>query len=108
MMATMVTTGTVSAKGPNICVSVNGDVKVQKGTATCSSVQSDGAANVAIARADGAEAVAGSVEGDSGNRATASGVDSFAFALLGDNNTATASGTCNVSATGNGVTASCP
>jgi hypothetical protein len=110
LMGAMAPIGAVSAKGPDICVSVNGSVKVQKGTATCSSVASDGAANVAKAKAAGANAVAGFVEGDSKNRATASGVDSIATARNGSRNTVTASGdgsTAGVSyGDGNTVTAS--
>lgn len=76
----------------DMCISVNGDEKVQKGTATCDSSEGDGAANVACAKGKGAIALAGFVEGASGNRATASGDDSTASAGAGDGSTATASG----------------
>jgi hypothetical protein len=108
--ATMFAAGGVMAEEPNICVSVNGGDQVRLGTAECSSIESDGAANVAIARADGAYAEAGSpeVEGDSGNRARASGDGSVAIAYLGDDNMASASGEGSFAAAvgGDGNTAS--
>ena len=55
---TAATVGVASAQGPNLCVSVNGEDRVELGTATCSSVESDGAANVARATGDDAFAVA--------------------------------------------------
>lgn len=104
--------GSVSAERPDMCVSVNGgdangDPQVQHGTADCVSLASDGAANVARAMGDEAVAVAGENEGDSDNRATASGDFSDAFAGVGDGNTATASGegSSAVAAGGDGNTA---
>lgn len=84
--------GSASAAQPAMCVSVNGGNQVQHGSATCNSVESDGAANVAIAKGIGAAARAGFEVGDSGNRATATGDGSFAVAGSGDGNTATATG----------------
>ena len=83
----------VAQAGTDLCISINGDAKVQMGTATCSSVASgQGKPNRAFAKAANAEAIAGVDEGDSGNTATATGENSHAEALVGDNNTATASG----------------
>jgi hypothetical protein len=105
---TAATVGVASAQGgPNLCVSVNGVNVVELGTASCFSVESDGAANVARATGDGAFAQAGANVGDSGNRATATGDNARAFAVIGDNNTATATGDCFVIASGGDQTESC-
>jgi len=74
---------------PNLCISVNGTERVQMGTAECSSVAGR---NFAMARGDLATARSGWVEGDTGNRAIATGTLSYADAGYGDNNTATATG----------------
>lgn len=76
--------------GPDLCVSTMGSVRVEKGTATCSSVE--GAGNVAIARGAQSRAAAGTTDGDEHNRSTATGVNSVAVTGNGDGNTATASG----------------
>ena len=72
-------------------MSVNGVQRVQKGGSSCSSSESDGAANVAIARGESSFAEAGRLATDAGNRARASG-GARAVAIQGDNNTATADG----------------
>jgi hypothetical protein len=77
----------------DLCISVNGVVTVQRGTATCSSVPSDvaGSPNIATARGAGSDATAGTDAGDSGNTATAHD-GGTAIAKQGDGNTAIASG----------------
>ena len=85
---------TVSANGGDVCISINGDTKVDTiaGGASCFSFQSDeGKPNIARAY-DGGTAIVGSGATDSGNTATATGAGSFAYAYGGDNNTATATG----------------
>ena len=82
-------TGIASAR-PDQCVSTNGQVRVQRGDATC--VSGAGSGNVAIAKGAGSFAEAGTVPGDSHDRATATGVGSVALAYGGSGNTATASG----------------
>jgi hypothetical protein len=84
-----------SAERPSMCVSVNGDVKVQHGTAECSSVASDGAANVARVKGEHSVAIAGLTEGHYGNKAMVNGDRSYAEAgsrtflhFRGDDNTA--------------------
>jgi hypothetical protein len=67
-----------SAAAQDLCVSINGTVRVQTGTATCSSVAGPG--NVAIARGANSTATAGFSAGDQHNRAVASGNNSVAFA----------------------------
>ena len=74
----------------DLCVSTNGTVRVQMGTATCSSVAGPG--NVAIARGANSHATAGYSAGDRNNRATASRDNSEAFAGIGNGNTTTATG----------------
>ena len=95
-----------AAAGPDKCISINGVVKVQKGTATCSSAE--GSHNKAKATGESSQAVAGASEGDQHNRATASG--DFSFASAGGNgNTATASGdgsSADAGGTGSTATAS--
>jgi hypothetical protein len=99
-----VTAGTASA-GQDLCISTNGVVRVQKGTATCSSWP--GAGNVAIARGAQSSAIAGVQAGDTHNRAVANGANSQAFSGQGSNNTSTASGDDSFAeaAVGNGNTA---
>ena len=88
---------------------VDDDV-VALGSTECFSVESDGAANVAIARGLFAGARAGFEEGDSGNRARATGdgtaigegTQTFAVAGDGDGNTAIATGDGTTASTGFG------
>ena len=82
-------TAVPASAAQDLCVSINGTVRVQKGTATCSSVAGPG--NVAIARGANSTATAGFSAGDQHNRAVASGDNSVAFAGIGSGNTATAS-----------------
>ena len=85
---------TVSANGGDLCISINGVevVDTMLDGATCRSTESD-AGRPNIARAyDGGSAFAGSVAGDSGNMASATGQGSFAKAGFGDNNMAIANG----------------
>ena len=98
------TPGLASA-AQDLCVSTNGTVRVQMGTATCSSVAGRG--NVAIARGTSSSATAGFSDGDQHNRARASGDNSLAFAGIGSGNTATATGDGSFAsaALGNGNTA---
>src|SRR3954468_19565317 len=74
----------------DLCVSSNGTVRIQTGTAACSSVAGSG--NVAIARGANSTATAGVSAGDQHNRAIAGGDNSVAFAGIGSGNTAIASG----------------
>jgi hypothetical protein len=99
-----VTAGTASA-GQDICISTDGVVRVQKGTATCSSWP--GAGNAAVARGAHSSATAGVQAGDTHNRAVASGANSEAFSGQGSYNTSTASGSDSFAETavGNGNTA---
>jgi hypothetical protein len=94
-----VTAGTASA-GQDICISTNGVVRVQKGTAVCSSVP--GAGNVAIARGPQTSAIAGIQAGDTHNRSVANGTNSQAFSGGGSYNTSTASGENSFAETFNG------
>lgn len=99
----------VSADAKDICISINGDTKVNTidadvtfSDASCESVESDqGRPNIAIAF-DGSYAQAGFESTDSGNRAVASGTDSLAGAGYGDNNTAVASGEGSYASAGYG------
>ena len=70
----------------DICIAANGEVQVQKGTATC---EAAGQGSVAIAKGEGSLAVANA---GNHNTAKALGEGSTAFAQGGDHNTATASG----------------
>ena len=70
----MALTPGLASAAPDLCVSTNGTVRVQKGTATCSSVAGPG--NVAIASGTSSTATAGFSDGDQHNRARASGDNS--------------------------------
>jgi hypothetical protein len=93
-------TAVPASAAQDLCVSINGTVRVQKGTATCPSVAGSG--NVAIARGANSTATAGSSAGDQHNRAIAGGDNSVAFAAVGSGNTATASGDGSVASAGVG------
>ncbi len=105
--ATMTAGATVaSAERPDMCVSVNGELKVQHGSAECSSVAADGGANVARAKGEDSVAIAGLSEGHSRNKAMVNGDRSYAeagstvfwpvpgieYLLPGDGNTARVNG----------------
>ena len=98
-------TAVPASAAQDLCVSIDGTVQVQKGTATCSSVAGSG--NVAIARGANSTATAGFSAGDQYNRAVASGDNSDAFAGIGSGNTATAFGDDSFASAGvgNGNTA---
>src|SRR4051794_3117369 len=74
----MALTAGLASAAPDQCVSTNGTVRVQRGTATCSSVTGPG--NVAIAQGTNSNATAGSSAGDKHDRARASGDNSLAAA----------------------------
>jgi len=94
-----------SSAATDLCISVNGTVRVQMGTAKCSSVA--GAGNVAIARGANSSATAGVAAGDTHNQARATGANSLAFTGDGSGNTATATATGSFAAAalGDGNTA---
>src|SRR6476620_5369105 len=77
-----------SSAATDLCISVNGTVRVQMGTAKCSSVA--GAGNVAIARGANSSATAGYSPGDTHNQARARGANRVAFSGTGSCNTAAA------------------
>ncbi|MFC5141109.1 hypothetical protein ACFPK1_22930 [Actinomycetospora rhizophila] len=90
----------VASAAPDHCVSTNGTVRVQQGTATCYSVAGRG--NVAVAHGPGTNAEAGATPGDEHNRARVQGSNSTAVSGDGDNNSATARGTDTGARAGNG------
>ncbi|MDD7940807.1 hypothetical protein PHK61_20505 [Actinomycetospora lutea] len=90
----------VASAAPDHCVSTNGTVRVQQGTATCYSEAGRG--NVAVAHGPNTYAAAGDEPGDEHNRARVQGADSTAVSGNGDNNSATAQGTDTGARAGNG------
>ena len=89
--------GSVASAGTNLCVATNGEVRAQKGTASCSA--DEGAGNVAIAHGDKSTAT---VLSGVRNRATASGDSSTAATYDGDGNTAIATGDSSIALAGGG------
>jgi hypothetical protein len=95
--------GKSAAAGGNVCISVNGhDAGNPNGTADCSSVDGGTETNRAMAFGDGASAIAGFYDTDSGNTAIATGDGAIAVAAGGDNNTATATGDGAIAGAGGG------
>jgi hypothetical protein len=92
--------GTLTAPLPDLCISANGVVLVQRGSATCSSVPGEG--NLAIATGDHAAAYGGLQPGDDHDQATATGVNAVALTAYGDNNSARAEGTLSTAGADDG------
>ncbi|MCB0173094.1 MAG: hypothetical protein KDI02_17485 [Anaerolineae bacterium] len=90
--------GTLDVNEANFCLSIDGVLLENRGTAVCDSSATTGQEpNIAIADGDVAEAYAGvnsdGTPSDSdNNQATALGYEAFALATNGDNNSATATG----------------
>jgi hypothetical protein len=90
----------VASAAPDHCVSTNGTVRVQQGTALC--YTHPGRGNVAVAQGPNTNAAAGDEPGDEHNRARVQGSNSTAIAGNGDFNSATARGNDTGARAGNG------